>query len=204
MTTSASCTAEGKMALRRAFAVPRLLARGRAAVVGVWSEAPSEPWSIESSFTTPEEFELELLKLGLSGKTFGPRDYARALERQLGIRIVLEVMNDAQHPEFLRRLALSGRLAETHYLPERRAAVVLLPASLPPLILALAALHELSHLAAGDHLIGGEARERLARRPPLEDETSREEEADRRAIHALLAGKLGPASPYAQRIYDAR
>jgi hypothetical protein len=113
-------------------------------------------------------------------------------------------MNDAQHPEFLRRLALSGRLAETHYLPERRVAVVLLPASLPPLVLALTALHELSHLAAGDHLIGEEAGARLARRPPLEDEASREEEADQRAIHALLAGTLGPASPYARRIYDAR
>jgi hypothetical protein len=155
---------------------------------------------------TPEEFELELLELGLSGKTFGPRHYARALESRLGIRIILEVMNDAQHPEFLRRLALSGRLAETHYLPGRRVAVVLLPASLPPLVLALASLHELSHLAAGDHLLGGEEEsgERLARRPPLEDEASREEEADARAMHALLAGTLGPASHYARRIYDAR
>jgi hypothetical protein len=159
---------------------------------------------MEPSFTTPEVFELELLELGLSGKTFGPRDYALALERRLGIRIVLEMMNDGQHPEFLRRLALSGRLAETHYLPDRRAAVVLLPSSLPPLVLALAALHELSPMAAGDHLIGGEAGERLARRPPLENEVAREEEADGRAIHALLAGMLGPASPYAQRIYDAR
>ena len=175
-------------------------------MTGAWAEAPSETRSTESSFTTPEEFELELLELGLSGKTFGPRDYARALERRLGIRIILEVMNDAQHPEFLRRLALSGRLAETHYLPERRTAIVLLPASLPPLVLVLAALHELAgHLAAGDHLIGGEeAGERLARRPPLEDEAAREEEADQRAIHALLAGTLGPANPYAQRIYDAR
>lgn len=192
------------MALRRAFAAPRLLARGRGVLTDAWAEASSGTRRTESPFTTPEEFELELLELGLSGKTFGPRDYARALERRLGTRIVLEVMNDAQHPEFLRRLALSGRLAETHYLPERRAAVVLLPASLPPLVLALAALHELSHLAAGDHLIGGGAGERLARRPPLEDEASREEEADQRAIHALLAGTLGPASPYAQRIYDAR
>jgi hypothetical protein len=192
------------MALRRAFAVPRLFARGRAVLVDAWAEASSGTRSTESPFTTPEEFELELLELGLSGKTFGPRDYARALEHRLGIRIILELMNDAQHPEFLRRLALSGRLAETHYLPERRAAVVLLPASLPPLVLALTALHELSHLAAGDHLIGGEAGERLARRPPLEDEAAREEEADQRAIHALLAGTLGPASPYAQRIHDAR
>ena len=175
-------------------------------MTGAWAEASSETRSTESPFTTPEEFELELLELGLSGKTFGPRDYARALERRLGIRIVLEVMNDTQHPEFLSRLALSGRLAETHYLPERRAAIVLLPSSLPPLVLALAALHELSHLAAGDHLIGREedGGERLARRPPLELEAAREEEADQRAIHALLAGTLGPASPYAQRIYDAR
>jgi hypothetical protein len=192
------------MALRRASAVPRLLARGRAAVAGAWAEASSGTRSAESSFTTPEEFELELAELGLSARTFGPRDYALALERRLGIRIVLEIMNDAQHPEFLRRLALSGRIAETHYLPERRAAVVLLPASLPPLVLALAALHELSHLAAGDHLINGEAGERLARRPPLEHEAAREEEADQRSIHALLAGTLGPASPYARRIYDAR
>jgi hypothetical protein len=192
------------MALRRAFAVSRLLARGHAASTGALAKASLGTRRSETPFTTPEEFELELLELSLSGKTFGPRDYARALERRLGIRIVLEVMNDTQHPEFLRRLVLSGRVAETHYLPERRAAVVLLPASLPPLVLALAALHELSHLAAGDHLIGGEAGERFARRPPLEDEASREEEADQRAIHALLAGTLGPASPYAQRIYDAR
>jgi hypothetical protein len=192
------------MALRRAFAVPRLLARGHAALTGAWAEGSLGTRRTETPFTTPEEFELELLELGLSGKTFGPRDYARALERRLGIRIILEVMNDAQHPEFLRRLALSGRLAETHYLPERRAAVVLLPASLPPLVLALAALHELSHLAAGDHLIDGQAGERLARRPPLEHEAAREDEADLRAIHALLAGTLGPASPYSQRIYDAR
>jgi hypothetical protein len=46
--------------------------------------------------------------------------------------------------------------------------------------------------------------ERLARRPPLENEEAREEEADRRAIHALLAGTLGPENPYARRIYDAR
>jgi hypothetical protein len=194
------------MALRRGLGVPRLLARGRAAVAGAWAEASSGTRSAGPSFTTPEEFELELAELGLSGKTFGPRDYALALERRLGIRIVLEIMNDAQHPEFLRRLALSGRIAETHYLPERRAAVVLLPASLPPLVRSLAALHELSHLAAGDHLIGGEEEggERLARRPPLEHEAAREEEADQRSIHALLAGTLGSASPYAQRIYDAR
>jgi hypothetical protein len=174
-------------------------------VARAWTEASSVARSTEPSFTTPEEFELELLELELSGKTFGPRDYALALERRLGIRIVLEMMNDGQHPEFLRRLALSGRLAETHYLPDRRAAVVLLPSSLPPLVLALAALHELSHLAAGDHLSGSEeGGERLARRPPLEDKVAREEEADGRAIHALLAGMLGPASPYAQRIYDAR
>jgi hypothetical protein len=193
------------MALRRrGLGMPRLLARGRAALTGAWAEASSGTRSAEPSFTTPEEFELELAELGLSGKTFGPRDYALALERRLGIRIVLEIMNDAQHPEFLRRLALSGRIAETHYLPERRA-VVLLPASLPPLVLALAALHELSHLAAGDHLIGGEERgERLARRQPLEHEAAREEEADGRAIHALLAGTLGPASPFARRIFDAR
>jgi hypothetical protein len=192
------------MALRRSFAVPRLFARGRAVLADAWAGESRRTQSTEPFFTTPEELELELLELGLSGKTFGPRDYAHALERRLGIRIILELMNDAQHPEFLRRLSLSGRLAETHYLPERRAAVVLLPASLPALVLVLTALHELSHLAAGDHLIGGEAGERLARRPPLEDEALREEEADQRAMHALLAGTLGPASPYAQRIYDAR
>jgi hypothetical protein len=191
------------MALRRAFAVPRLLARGRAAVRG-WAGAPSRAGNTEPAFTTPEEFELELLELGLSGKTFGPRDYARALERRLEIRIILELMNDAQHPEFLRSLARSGRLAESHYFAVRRTAVVLLPASLPPLVLALTALHELAHFAAGDHLLGAKgAGDRLALRPPLENEEAREEEADQRAIHALLAGTLGPENPYAQRIYDA-
>lgn len=163
----------------------------------------------EPPFTTPEQFELELLELGLSGKTFGPRDYAAPLQERLGLRIVLELMNDAHHPEFLRRLVgdpENVRLAETHYLEEKGIAVVLFPASLPPLVLALTAFHELSHLAAGDHLIDAhgnpKAGPRLSARPQLPREPDREEEADRRAVHALLAGTLGVENPYAMRLHD--
>ena len=160
-------------------------------------------------FTTPEQFELELLGLGLSGKTFGPREYAAALQERLGLRIILELMNDAHHPDFLRRLVgdpQNVRLAETHYLEEKGITVVLLPASLSPLVLALTAFHELAHLAAGDHLIESQGNPkpgaRLAARPQLPREPDREEEADRRAVHALLAGTLGAENPYAMRLHD--
>ena len=166
------------------------------------TRASGRPSSV-GSLTLPEEFELELQELGLSGKTFGPRDYAQALERYLGIRIVLELMNDRHHPQFLERLGASQRLAETHYLPERAAAVVLLPASLPPYMLAYTMFHELAHLATGDHLIASEAvGRRLACRPPLQDEVSREREADLRAAYAVVAGTLGPQNPYAKALHE--
>jgi hypothetical protein len=92
--------------------------------------------------------------------------------------------------------------------------------SLPPLALALTILHELGHLAAGDHLIDWSAEDqvrqtgvdpllasihpgrRLARRLPLRDERHREREADLRASYALIAGCLGADSPYAVRMFD--
>lgn len=151
---------------------------------------------------TPEEFELELVELGLSGNFFGPADYAERLGHRLELQIATELMNDIHHPAFRRRLALSGRLAETHYFEDRQTALILLPASLGPMLLALSALHELSHLAAGDHLIGGKPGKRLARSEPLSSEDLREKAADLRAYYALLAGTLGPRNPYACELYE--
>lgn len=159
--------------------------------------------SSRGCFTAPEELELELQELGLSGRTFGPRDYAEALSRYLGIRIILELINDHHYPQLLQRLGDTGRLAETHYIPKRVAAVVLLPGSLPPYVLAYTTFHELAHLAAGDHLMPGkDPGRRLVRRQPLRDEHLREKEADLRAAYALVAGTLGPRNPYARSLQE--
>ena len=100
-----------------------------------------------------------------------------------------------------------------------------MPGSLPPLVLALTILHELGHLAAGDHLIepSGESQcedlhkhdgettfatsrvsrgKRLARALPLAEESLREQEANLRASYALVAGCLGKESPYAHEMYN--
>lgn len=161
---------------------------------------------------TQEEFQEELVVLGLSGKEFGPEEYARELGLQLGIGVIVQVLPDVNYPELARRLARSGRLAETHYSPDHACAVVMLPSSLPPMLRAMTAYHELGHLAAGDHLLAAEhgtragsaapSGKRLARRPPLPQERLREEEADLRASYAMLAGSLGAASPYFEGMYD--
>ena len=169
---------------------------------------------------TPESFQEELAVLGLSGKRFGVEEYADALGDYLGISVRIHVVPDIWYPEVSRCLASSGRLAELHYSEELRLAAIIAPGSLPPLVLALAVLHELGHLAAGDHLIelgaaasGGTVGEtyptcrirrgkKLARGLPLADEDLREREASLRAAYALIAGCLGSESPYAIRMND--
>ena len=172
---------------------------------------------------SPESFQEELAILGLSGERFGVEQYAEALGGHLGISVQIHVVPDIWYPEVSRCLASSGRLAELHYSEELRLAAIIAPGSLPPLVLALAVLHELGHLAAGDHLIdfieldavasGGTVGEtyptcrtrrgkKLARALPLADENLREREASLRAAYALVAGCLGSESPYAIRMND--
>lgn len=169
-------------------------------------------------------FQEELVVLGLSGKRFGPWEYLEALEEYLGISIEVHVIPDASYPELSRRLALSGQLGELRYSERARSAAILLPESLPPLVLNLTVLHELGHLAAGDLLVdldGERAQGRpehgdgvlfgtscvkpgkkLARGLPLADENLRELEANLRASYALIAGSLGGESPYAHQMND--
>lgn len=157
----------------------------------------------ERSFLTHEQFQEELVKLGLSGKEFGPREYAEALARHLGIVITICVFPDSEYPELMSVLARSGKVAEICYSGDRRTAVILVPESLPPVVRTLAIYHELGHLAAGDLIkLSEDPGRRLARRTPLGNEKLREEEADLRAEYALLAGSLGSASPFLERMYD--
>jgi hypothetical protein len=181
--------------------------------------------SAERSLLTPEQFQEELAVLGLSGRRFGPEEYSRALGRYLGISIAIHVIPDTWYPELSRRLAFLGMLAELRYSEESGLAAIIVPGSLPPLVLALTILHELGHVAAGDLLIEpdedrdraalhgrtGESTfattrvgrgRRLARALPLADEDLREHEADLRASYALVAGCLGSESPYAHGMYD--
>lgn len=173
---------------------------------------------------TPEQFQEELAILGFSGKKFGPEEYSEALGDYLGISIAIHVIPDACYPELSRRLASSGRLAELRYSDELGIAAIIVPGSLPPLVLALTVLHELGHLAAGDHLIesaedrhehrnkhAGETAfatsrvsrgKRLARALPFAEEDPREQEANLRASYALVAGCLGSESPYAHEMYN--
>jgi hypothetical protein len=134
------------------------------------------------------------------------------------------VIPDAWYPELSRRLAISGQLGELRYSEQLTLAAILVPGSLPPLILTLTILHELGHLAAGDVLIeasedGGEPQhqhfegaefattstrkgKKLARGLPFADEALREREANLRASYALFAGCLGDDSPYAYAMYS--
>ena len=101
-------------------------------------------------------------------------------------------------------------------------AAILVPGSLPPLVLTLTILHELGHLAAGDLLIEPDEDfeedrhaerttfstlplkngQKLARGYPFADESLREREANLRASYALFAGCLGDDSPYAHGMHD--
>ena len=176
--------------------------------------------SIAEDLLSPEAFQAELTILDLSGRTFGPEEYATCLGEYLSLEIDVCVIPDADYPGLKRQWALLGPLAEMRYFEGTRYAAVLVPGSLPPLALALTILHELGHLAAGDHLIDWSAEDevrdtggnsllasihpgrRLARRLPLRDERQREREADLRASYALIAGCLGAESPYALRMFD--
>jgi hypothetical protein len=177
------------------------------------------------SLLTPEQFQEELAILGFSGKKFSPEEYSEALGDYLRISIAIHVIPDTHYPELSRRLASSGRLAELRYSEELGIAAIIVPGSLPPLVLALTVLHELGHLAAGDHLIEpAEGRQhehqkepvgettfatshisrgkRLARALPFAEEDPREQEANLRASYALVAGCLGSESPYAHEMYN--
>ena len=175
-------------------------------------------------FITPEEFQEELIILGLSGKTFGPEDYVSALSGFLGISISIHVIPDVDHPELARQLALSGRLGEVRYSDDLRLAAILVPESLPPLVFDLTVFHELGHLAAGDLLMPQGLHEvaplheepdaaplptapicqgkRLARGRPFAAEAAREHEANLRASYAFTAGCLGEESPYVHGMYQ--
>jgi len=147
--------------------------------------------------TAPEELELELAELGLSGRSFEPFEYAEVLGRRLGTKILFRFVDPMEDPAALRRLALDGELANARYLHDSNVVLVTLPANLPPFLLALAALHELAHVAAGDVIEG----KRLSRRAPLGDTGAREEEADARARHLYLAGALGIRNPYSLALH---
>ena len=182
-----------------------------------WWPAPRFFADGATSPLSPEEFQQELVILGLSGKTFTPKAYAAALGTYLDLIINLHVFPDRHYPRLSRQIARSGNMAELIYSSDPLAVTILLPNTLPPLLLNLAAYHELGHLAAGHHLSqpsdvpsggpesGGYPRlatRTLARRAPVLDKEQRELEADLRAHYALLAGSLGVDSPYVQKMYD--
>lgn len=174
--------------------------------------SPGEPVDGEARrpLLTPEEFQEELVVLGLSGEEFRPEDYLEALEPRLEIQILLRSAERVS--ETLPRLmARENKVALLKYHEEHRTAVVLVPGSLPPLARVLATHHELGHLAAGDM----PTPRRLASNPPLPHgpgceplskpcpaDCPREQEVELRAHYAAVAGALGPSSPYAGRMYD--
>jgi hypothetical protein len=175
------------------------------------------------SLLTAAEFQEELAVLGLSGRRFEPDDYSDALGEYLNISITVHVIPDSWYPELSRLLAISGRLGELRYSEQLNLAAILVPGSLPPLVLTLTILHELGHLAAGDLLIEPDEQfeeddqhpeqtmfetlplkkgKKLARGYPFAKESLREREANLRASYALFAGCLGDDSPYAHGMYD--
>jgi hypothetical protein len=175
------------------------------------------------SLLTAAEFQEELAVLGLSGRRFEPEDYSDALGEYLNISITVHVIPDSWYPELSRLLAISGRLGELRYSEQLNLAAILVPGSLPPLVLTLTILHELGHLAAGDLLIEPDEQfeeddhhaeqtmfetlplkkgKKLARGYPFANESLREREANMRASYALFAGCLGDDSPYAHGMYD--
>ena len=175
------------------------------------------------SLLTAAEFQEELAVLGLSGRRFEPEHYSDALGEYLNISITVHVIPDSWYPELSRLLAISGRLGELRYSEQLNLAAILVPGSLPPLVLTLTILHELGHLAAGDLLIEPDEQfeeddqhaeqtmfetlplkkgKKLARGYPFAKESLREREANLRASYALFAGCLGDDSPYAHGMYD--
>ena len=165
-----------------------------------------------SGLLSPEEFQAELALLGLSGREFGPREYAEILGEKLGIEITICVLPDDHYPELTLEMARAGKVAELSYSEDLLGATILVPSSLPSIVRTLSVYHELGHVAAGHPLEvweGGtrtnrleRVPRRLARRPPVEDRGLCEQEADLRAVYSLLAGSLGSKNHYAEKIYD--
>jgi hypothetical protein len=60
---------------------------------------------------TFSEFLEELQTLGLKGERFGPELYRRVLERHLGIRIEIVIVNDVDDPDSRRAFAEAGNTA---------------------------------------------------------------------------------------------
>ena len=176
--------------------------------------------SAARGFLTQEQFQEELVILGLSDEPFGPGEYADALGRHLDVTISIDVVPDADHPLLSRELARKGITGETRYRADLARAQIIVPGSLPPVALNFTLLHELGHLATGDlfvdpHHPGPELartsalptlevldRRRLAHGLPLARAIDREHEANLRAGYAFVAGCLGSENPYAQRMYD--
>lgn len=169
---------------------------------------------------TQEEFQTELVMLGLYDQTFGPREYADALGKHLGLTVSIDVVPDAAHPILARELARKGITGELRYRSDLAKAHVIAPGSLTPLALTFTLLHELGHLAAGDVFVDPQNvspsldnppalptlevpdESRLARGQPFARAEHREHEANLRAGYAFVAGCLGSDNPYAQRMYD--
>jgi hypothetical protein len=170
-------------------------------------------------FLTQEQFQEELVVLGLSDQTFGPKEYASALGKHLGLTVSIDVVPDAAHPLLSRELARKGITGETLYRADLARVHVIVPGSLPPLALVFTLLHELGHLAAGDLFVDPHSarllseqtlthptkvlgKDRLAQVLPFAQVEHREHEANLRAGYAFVAGCLGSENPYAQRMYD--
>lgn len=175
---------------------------------------------VSRNFLTQEQFQQELVVLGLSDQPFGPKEYAGALGKHLGLAVSIDVVPDAAHPLLSRELARKGVTGEIRYRADLARAHVIVPGSLPPLALIFTLLHELGHLAAGDLFVdphhAGLLRvqspalptieisdeKRLAQGSPFAQVAHREREANLRAGYAFVAGCLGSENPYAQRMYD--
>ena len=171
-------------------------------------------------FLTQEEFQTELVVLGLYDQVFGPREYARALGKHLGLTVSIDVVPDAAHPILSRELARKGVTGELCYRADLARAHVIALGSLTPLALTFTLLHELGHLAAGDVFVDPQnvgpplenstglptleisSENRLARGQPFARVEHREHEANLRAGYAFVAGCLGSDNPYTQRMYD--
>lgn len=171
-------------------------------------------------FLTQEEFQTELVVLGLYDQTFGPNEYAGALGKHLGLTVSIDVVADAAHPILSRELARKGITGELLYRADLAMAHIVAPGSLTPLALTFTLLHELGHLAAGDMFVDPQESgqlpddlpalptlevpdgSRLALGQPFARVEHREYEANLRAGYAFVAGCLGSDNPYTQRMYD--
>ncbi len=171
-------------------------------------------------FLTQEQFQEELVVLGLSDQTFGPTEYAAALGNHLNLCVSIEVVPDAAHPLLSRELARKGVTGEILYRADVARVHVLVPGSLPSLALIFTLLHELGHLAAGDLFVDPHeagmrpeqpqgfptasvpVKNRLAHSLPFAQAGHREHEANLRAGYAFVAGCLGSENPYTQRMYN--